>query len=363
MFHNSKGESLQQFRKHVIRSSLFPETNLPKAIERLSFLQADPIRCPARAQDLILRQRVKQYKAGHLEKCYPDLNLEECFLFAYGFAPKVLWDLIYPKTISALSALDKQILSAIGRLGSTDSRGLEAQIGAKRVTNYWGGSSRKAKMCLESLHDRGHLRVSHRENGIRFYALARIPQTDRSKPERFKEILLITLRAIGPTTRRFLLSELAQFKYLLNEVKARRACLQELIDSDRIRIDLVDAVEYISASDQKPSRVALDRVRILAPFDPIVRDRARFEHLWGWTYRFEAYTPPAKRKLGYYAMPVLWRDQMVGWANTKVNDGQLSVQFGFIFECPKEKAFHQATEHEVARMAEFLELDKSAFSL
>ena len=53
-------------------------------------------------------------------------------------------------------------------------------------------------------------------------------------------------------------------------------------------------------------------MRLLAPFDPIVWDRRRFELLWGWPYRFEAYTPVAKRKLGYYALPLLWRDRV--WA-------------------------------------------------
>ena len=50
-------------------------------------------------------------------------------------------------------------------------------------------------------------------------------------------------------------------------------------------------------------------MRLLAPFDPVVWDRRRFEMFWGWAYRFEAYTPAAKRQLGYYALPLLWRDQ------------------------------------------------------
>ena len=53
-----------------------------------------------------------------------------------------------------------------------------------------------------------------------------------------------------------------------------------------------------------------DRVRLLAPFDPVVWDRRRFELFWGWDYRFEAYTPPAKRRFGYYALPLLWRDDV-----------------------------------------------------
>ena len=77
------GQSLEQFRKQVIRSSLFPETSLGKALARMGFVRADPIRCPARAQDLILRQRVKHYKSGDLERQYPRLELEEVFAGAH----------------------------------------------------------------------------------------------------------------------------------------------------------------------------------------------------------------------------------------------------------------------------------------
>ena len=66
-------------------------------------------------------------------------------------------------------------------------------------------------------------------------------------------------------------------------------------------------------------------MRLLAPFDPIVWDRRRFELLWGWTYRFEAYTPAPKRTLGYYALPLLWRDAVIGWANASVRNGRLAV--------------------------------------
>ena len=67
--------------------------------------------------------------------------------------------------------------------------------------------------------------------------------------------------------------------------------------------------------EQPRRREPDDAVRLLAPFDPVVWDRPRFELLWGWDYRFEAYTPVPKRKLGYYALPLLWRDRVVGWAN------------------------------------------------
>ena len=61
-----------------------------------------------------------------------------------------------------------------------------------------------------------------------------------------------------------------------------------------------------------------DTVRLLAPFDPVVWDRRRFEILWGWAYRFEAYTPQVRRTFGYYALPLLWRNRVIGWGNLTV---------------------------------------------
>src|ERR1700730_11685585 len=61
---------------------------------------------------------------------------------------------------------------------------------------------------------------------------------------------------------------------------------------------------YWPAEEDAARRDAPDAVRLLTPFDPVVWDRDRFELLWGWMYRFEAYTPAPKRKLGYYAMPL-----------------------------------------------------------
>ena len=75
-------------------------------------------------------------------------------------------------------------------------------------------------------------------------------------------------------------------------------------------------------------------VRLLAPFDPLVWDRRRFEMLWGWAYRFEAYTPARQRKLGYYALPLLWRDRVIGWGNVSVKDGELIADLGYVASRP-----------------------------
>ena len=95
-----------------------------------------------------------------------------------------------------------------------------------------------------------------------------------------------------------------------------------------------------------------ERVRLLAPFDPVVWDRDRFERLWGWAYRFEAYTPPAKRVRGYYALPLLWRDEVIGWGNLSVVGGRLQADIGHVNgQAPKDQEFRQALDAELADMA------------
>jgi uncharacterized protein len=102
-------------------------------------------------------------------------------------------------------------------------------------------------------------------------------------------------------------------------------------------------------------------VRLLTPFDPVVWDRRRFEIFWKWRYRFEAYTPPTKRKLGYYALPLLWQERVIGWGNVTVAQGRLCARFGFVKgTAPRDSAFHNELEGELARMRGFLNLIEAA---
>src|SRR5438874_8784155 len=82
--------TLDDLRRFAVARTLFPPTTLKRAIERLGFVQADPIRAPARAQDLILRHRARDYRADDLERRYAQLGIEEDFFINYGFMPKAL---------------------------------------------------------------------------------------------------------------------------------------------------------------------------------------------------------------------------------------------------------------------------------
>ena len=115
-----------------------------------------------------------------------------------------------------------------------------------------------------------------------------------------------------------------------------------------------ESVEPFDSAQGRPVEPP-DTVRLLAPFDPVIWDRRRFEMLWGWRYRFEAYTPVSKRKWGYYALPLLWRDRVIGWGNVSVKNGVLSADLGYIkSRPPRDRFFKMELEAELERLRAFL---------
>jgi uncharacterized protein len=120
----------------------------------------------------------------------------------------------------------------------------------------------------------------------------------------------------------------------------------------------LDDVDWYWPAEEDPARsTPQDAARLLTPFDPVVHDRARFELLWDWIYRFEAYTPAPKRKLGYYAMPLLWQDRVIGWGNLSVRNGELKSELGYVGSPPRDRAFKRELEAELDRMRTFLGLE------
>src|SRR6185312_3789869 len=83
----------------AVGAALGTPTSLARALTRLGYVQADPIRAPARAQDLILRHRVTGYRTGDLERLYPTLGVEEDFFLAYGFVTRSIESLMHPRSI------------------------------------------------------------------------------------------------------------------------------------------------------------------------------------------------------------------------------------------------------------------------
>src|SRR6202140_3521510 len=180
--------TLDRLRIFAVARSLFAPTTLKRALDKMGFVQADPIRAPARAQDLTLRHRVKDYRAGDLERRYSKLGVEEDFFINYGFVTSAIHSLMHPRLnavpkpgeqykdptrISWPAARMKQaeaILEFIRERGSVHPREVDDHFSHGSVRNYWGGSSNATTHLLDAMHYRGMLRVARRDGGIRIYA-------------------------------------------------------------------------------------------------------------------------------------------------------------------------------------------------
>lgn len=346
--------TVDELRSRAVAWTLFAPTSLGAALARLGFVQADPIRSPARAQDLILRHRVRSYRAGDLERRYPRLDVEEDYLYAYGFVARPVWRLMHPRRATRLGALERVVLASVQRRGRAHPRELDDELGAGRVVNAWGGYSKATKRALERLHDAGLLRVARRDRGVRVYA----PVADGAEPgspaARLRGLVMATATVLAPVAEVTLRAIAARLRRRIPGAPDHRGSIRALVDSGELAAATVDGLTYLWPAARRPPKPRERGVRFLAPFDPLVWDRQRFEHLWQWSYRFEAYTPPAKRVRGYYAMPLLWGDRVIGWANASTAEGGVDVNFGFSDGRPSDPAFRRELDAEIARLEAFL---------
>jgi uncharacterized protein YcaQ len=366
--------TLDDLRRFTVARNFFTPSTLKRALHRMGFVQADPIRAPARAQDLILRHRVKNYHAGDLERRYATLDIEEDFFVTYGFVTKSIHALMHPRSDSRVPAEDvgqpwpaarrKQaqiLLEFVRERGAVHPREVDEHFSHGTVKNYWGGSSNATTHLLDAMHYRGLLRVARRENGIRIYtahehetALADAAE----RRERIDALVDVVVHIYAPLPDPSLSFFVRRLRFAVPQWHSElKSALQRA--KQRLSQHRVDGVDwYWPAKENAVRHAPQDWVRLLAPFDPVVRDRARFELLWGWVYRFEAYTPAPKRKLGYYAMPLLWRDRVIGWGNLSVKNGELRSDFCYVASRPpRDRAFKRELEAEVDRMRAFLGLE------
>jgi uncharacterized protein len=364
--------TLDDLRRFTVARNFPKPTTLKNALQRMGFVQADPIRAPARAQDLILRHRVNNYHAGDLERRYETLAIEEDFFVNYGYITRSLQALMHPRTNSLVPADEvkspwgrgqkkkaKLVLEFVRERGAVHPREVDEHFAHGRVTNYWGGSSNATTHLLDAMQYTGLLRVVRREKGIRIYGAHQhnsIPRTAAERRARIDALVEVVVRIYAPLPAPSLTYYLRRLRYatpqwtneLQSALQRARQCLAH---------EHVAGVDWYWPAGEDPVGHAVpDMVRLLAPFDPVVHDRARFERLWNWEYRFEAYTPAPKRKLGYYAMPLLWRERVIGWANLSMSNGELNADVGYVASPPRERAFKRELDLELDRVREFLRL-------
>ena len=263
-------------------------TGVLQTVCRLGFLQIDPISTVAPPQRLVLWSRLGPYDPGELDR----LLWKERKLFEWG---AFIWPIedfplirarmrrrrgtyTYEKQgtefLRTNARFKRHLLRELETRGPLPSREIEADLMVSRDPHDWWGS-RKVSLMLELLEGRGVVAVTGRQGKQRLWDLA-----ERWYPE--------AESIPWPEARRQL------------EEKRRRSL--------GVRYEKGEWHAHPDAEDGSVPR----RVTFLSPFDRLIHDRDRAEALWDYRYRLEMYVPKAKREYGYYVLPILRGDRLIG---------------------------------------------------
>ncbi|WAC19310.1 winged helix DNA-binding domain-containing protein [Luteolibacter sp. SL250] len=317
-------------------------------LDRYGYVQIDPINVCGRMQDLILRNRVENYRPGglmrHLHGDGATLSAHERTAFEHHLPgssvlvamPHDAWphllEAMRERTLhdgawsGRLSAderkLAKRILAEIASRGPLTSSQIE-DAGPSRPSGW--GSATLAKSTLQKLYFHGRVLIARREGTRRFYDL----------PERVlpPATLAASLPSPEETARWLALTKLRQRRLTplkRNELSHTRdeVLTVRISDADAPLLHILrEDLPLLEASREAPENGAPFPPLLLAPLDPLIYDRRTTLALWDFDYTWEVYTPPAKRVRGYYALPVLSGHEIVGHVDPKadVKAGNLNV--------------------------------------
>jgi uncharacterized protein YcaQ len=289
---------VEQARRIAVRAQLLDGSarNVLDTVRHLGSLQIDPIATVATPQRLVLWSRLGRYDADELDGLlwekgklfewkafiYPieDLPLIRALMRApWGKLKRHQWA---KEFLQEQSGLRRYVLRELERRGPLPSRELEHDAARADERTVWWGTRAQLTWMLELLHQRGRIAVAGRLDGQRLWDLA-----ERCWPE----TETVPLR------------------------EARRLLAEKRLRAHGVWLKNGEWQAHPEISDDPVP----DRVTLLSPFDGLVKDRDRLEALWGFRYRLEMYVPKAKREFGYYVLPLLVGDQVVGRAEPRLD--------------------------------------------
>jgi hypothetical protein len=284
--------SREEARRIAIRAQVLDgsATDVLETVQRLGFLQIDPISTVAPPQHLVLWSRLGPYDVSELERLlwvekklfewnayiWPieDLPLVRALMRRRRIG-KYAWERRASEFLRRNARYRRYVLAELERTGPVLSRELDDHSVRTWESHGWHGSRNTAVM-LDVLHGRGEVAIVGRRNGQRLWDLA-----ERWYPETEK----LSLR------------------------EAERVRAEKRFRALGVRLTPAGWEVHPDVGD---GPVPDDRVTFLSPFDRLVHDRERAESLFAFRYRLEMYVPQAKREYGYYVLPILVGDRLVG---------------------------------------------------
>lgn len=335
--------SADHARRFLVRRHLLaPPRALPAELEsvlsvvkRLGSLQFDPLEVPgARNHDLVLHARIEAYQRGWCERLLygPDRSLIEIYNKSLNILPiselphyRISWERNSAEVdngiLTAQSSVAEAILTRITTDGALSTAAF-AEHG--HAVDWWWAPTRASRAVMEALFVSGRLGISRRDGNRRYYDLMeRLVPADllarrETEDDAMRHRLLSRYRGVG------LLGGASQMEVTYGTGSAaeraqRTAHLVE--DGQLLTVDVegLRGVRYFIADEEPileetadPTSAARPGVTFVAPLDPIVWDRRLLRELWGFDYLWEVYVPAARRRWGYYVLPILFGDRFVG---------------------------------------------------
>jgi len=270
--------------------------------------------------------------------------------------------------MTANDALRRSMLRQIRERGPLPSRAFEDRsTGAWRSSGWING--RNVGMMLFYLQMTGQLMVAGRSGGQKLWDLPerclppRTPRTRLGEPAIVRWAAEISLRALGVATAADIRDHFIRWKYvnlpaaLSSLEKQGRIVPFGVRDGDRswpgtwyVDADDLPLLDRLEAGQWSP------RTTLLSPFDNLIIDRKRTRLLFGFDYTMEIYVPAAKRRYGYYAMPVLHGDRLVARVDPAMDRkaGRLSIRGVSVEDGCNDLAVARATREAIAGLASFL---------
>ncbi|MBM7127460.1 winged helix-turn-helix domain-containing protein [Dyella flava] len=354
MLHLAAQGLLQPPRRRAQRDDMLA------TIQRMRLLQIDSIHVVARSPYLVLHARLGEYpqiwleealEAGRIAECWAH---EACFVTASDISLHRAWRAQYESNhwadrhaARARDANLKEMHALLERVrASGPVRASDFERTDRGVSGWW--EWKPEKRWLEAWFASGELMVTRRERFQRVYDLAeRVlakldPPFDEAvmawpQADLRKRFILDSVRALGITQARWI-ADYFRLKPSVDE----RELAPLLADGDLLRVQVVgwDQPAYVHRDHQalidkaREGRLRATRTTLLSPFDPLVWDRARLREMFGFDYSIECYVPAAKRKFGYYVLPILHRGRLIGRLDAKAHraEGVFEVKALFLEE-------------------------------
>lgn len=371
--------SIQQAKKLVLLSQKLPPAKQASsalnatlsAIEHLGYIQIDTISAIERAHHHTLWNRNPRYKTEHLDELLDSRQMFEYWSHAAAYLPMKDYRFSLPRKLAIKDglldhwyhrdeALMEMVLKRIENEGPLLARDFS---GKGNSSAFW--APKPAKQALENLFLQGRLMVARRKNFQKVYDLTErvIPQdTDTSMPspsEQSRHLITRFLQANG-------LGRAAEMAYLRPGTKrAVSAMLEEMASNNELLRIRVGADTYYALPDSmdllsKP--LSRSKLNILSPFDNLLIQRKRMKTLFNFDYQIECYLPAAKRRYGYFSLPILWDAQLVARMDCKADRKTSVLHINHLTLEPgltKTDAFANALYKELTSFQQF----NSCFSI